>query len=303
MSEQRSSADQEMVFLEKLSIEELEALLKTSGSPNDVEAFFDAVIKEVVKREKKEPTGRLPDVDTAWENLEARCEVLKETASSSESADNLNAVERRFDSPPSKKGVTRKFGSRIFRSAAKIAAIVVFTLFLSFSMMIGVQAFGVDMFGTLARWTSDTFHFETQPTENNPQNDLHDSIQAMLNVQGILGELAPKWYPEGSEIVKYSLQDDEFGLDTRVSFITPDGRNFFIRVRTYNDTEYIDSAISEKNPDPDHVKEHLSHGKLFYLFLNEEYIKGTWSDSKIVLSIRGNLSVEELKTMIDSIGG
>ena len=72
MSEQRNSTDQELEFLEKLSIEELEALLKTSGNPNDIEAFFDAVIKEVVKREKKEPTGRLPDVDTAWEDLQAR---------------------------------------------------------------------------------------------------------------------------------------------------------------------------------------------------------------------------------------
>lgn len=57
MSEQRDSTDQELGFLEKLSIEDLEALLKTSGNPNDVETFFDAVIKEVVRREKKNPLG------------------------------------------------------------------------------------------------------------------------------------------------------------------------------------------------------------------------------------------------------
>ena len=43
--------------------------------------------------------------------------------------------------------------------------------------------------------------------------------------------------------------------------------------------------------------------KIFYLFSNEDYVKGIWSDGKIVLSIRGNFSVEELKEMIDSIGG
>lgn len=302
MSEQRDSAGQELGFLEKLSIEDLEALLKTSGSPNDVEAFFDAVIKEVVKREKKEPTGRLPDVDTAWEDLQARCEVLKETVSSSEAANHSNAIERRFDVPPPKKRAAHKSDHSFLRRAARIAAIVVLTLLLSFSLMIGVQAFGIDMFGALARWTSDTFHFETQPTENNSQSDLHDSVQAMLNVQGILGELAPKWYPEGSEIIKYSLLDDEFGMDTHVSFSASGEKRFHIRVREFNNSEDIGLLLSEKTVD--FFEKYLSSSdKMFYLFSNEDYVKGIWSDGKIVLSIRGNLSVEELKEMIDSIGG
>lgn len=301
MSEQRDSDKQELGFLERLSIEDLEALLKTSGNPNDVEAFFDAVIKEVVKREKKEPTGRLPDVDTVWEDLQAHCEVLKETVSSSGSADNLNMAECRVDLTPPKKGSNHKSGRGFFRSATKIAAIVVLTLLLSFSVMIGAQAMGIDMFGALARWTSDTFHFETQQTVHNSQNDLHDSVQAMLNAQGILGEYAPRWYPEGSKIIKYSLQNDEFGLDTYASFMTADERDFYIRVRTYNDIGYVDSAISER--DSDFSEKYPSHGKVFYIFNNKEYIKGTWSDGKIVLSIRGNLTVEEIKAIIDSIGG
>lgn len=300
MSEQRDSAGQELGFLEKLSIEELEALLKTSGSPNDVEAFLDVVIKEVIKREKKEPTGRLPDVDAAWEELQARCKALEETASLSGPEDLLDVTEHRFDVVPPKRAA-HKSDHSFLRRAAKIAAIVVLTLLLSFSVMIGAQAMGIDMFGALARWTSETFHFETQQTECDPQNDLHDSVQAMLKVQGILGEFAPTWYPEGSKITEYVLQDNEFSVDTHVSFITSDERDFYIRVRTYNDTEDINSATSEGNPDT--VEEYLSRNRLFYLFLNEDYIKGTWSNGELVLSIRGNLTVEELKTMIDSIGG
>lgn len=264
MSEQRNSAGQEPGFLEKLSIEELEALLKTSGNPNDVEAFFDAVIKEVVKREEKEPTGRLPDVDAAWEDLQTRCEVLKETSSLSGSAGSSNEGELRADEMPPKKGSTHRIARSFLPGAAKIAAIVVLTLLLTFSMMIGVQALGIDMFGTLARWTSDTFHFETPLAENNSQNDLHDSVQAMLDIQGILGEFAPKWYPEGSEITQYILQDDEFGLDTRISFAAPNKKFFYIRVREYNDSEDINTALSEKNSD--FLEEYLSHGKAFYIF-------------------------------------
>lgn len=298
MSEQRNSTDQELEFLEKLSIEELEALLKTSGNPNDIEAFFDAVIKEVVKREKKEPTGRLPDVDTAWEDLQARytqSHVLRSKCDSSFAEQKTNEI------PVLKKAKHRAIHSFALNSS-KIAAVVVLTLLLSFSLMIGVQAFGVDMFGALARWTSDTFHFETQPSEQNSQNDLHDSVQAMLNVQGILGEYAPRWYPEGSKIINYSLTDDEFGLDTHVSFSASGEKSFHIRVRDFNNSDDIDSALSEKTAD--YFEEYLSQSdKIFYLCSNEDYVKGIWSDGKIVLSIRGNFSVEELKEMIDSIGG
>lgn len=301
MSEQRDSAGQELGFLERLSIEELEALLKTSGSPNDVEAFLDAVIKEVVKREKKEPTGRLPDVDAAWEELQARCKALEETASLSGPEDLLDVTERRFDVVPPKKKASRKPGRSLLRRAAKIAAIVVLTLFLSFSMMIGVQAFGIDMFGALARWTSETFHFETQQTEQDSQNDLHDTVQAMLNVNGIRGEYAPRWYPEGSKITKSILQDDEFGLYLQVSFSAPSDQFFYVRVEQYGDSKYVDNSISEI--DGPAVEKFLSNNRLFYLFSNEGYVMATWSDGEMVLSIRGNITLDDLKSIIISIGG
>ena len=71
MDEQRSPLKSELKFLERLSIEELEALLKLSGDPNDVELLFDTVVEEVVAREREKPTGRLPDVDAAWDELQA----------------------------------------------------------------------------------------------------------------------------------------------------------------------------------------------------------------------------------------
>ena len=81
MDEQRSPLKSELKFLERLSIEELEALLKLSGDPNDVELLFDTVVEEVVAREKENPTGRLPDVDVAWDELQARYQTMPDTGS------------------------------------------------------------------------------------------------------------------------------------------------------------------------------------------------------------------------------
>lgn len=301
MSEQRDSDKQELGFLERLSIEDLEALLKTSGNPNEVEAFFDAVIKEVVKREKKEPTGRLPDVDAAWEDLQVRWNTQLNADCLSKPADDSSFVEHHPSKTLSSKKAKHKPAHSIVLGASKIAAAVALTLLLSFSLMIGVQAFGIDMFGALARWTSDTFHFETQQTEHGSQNDLHNSVQALLDVNGILGEYAPRWYPEGSKITESVFRDDEFGSNLQVSFSTTDDKRFYIRVDQYINSEYIDKFTSEK--DVDFFEEYLSHSKLFYLFSNDEYMKGIWSNGKMVLSIRGNLDEQELKAIIDSIGG
>lgn len=81
MDEQRSPLKSELKFLERLSIEELEALLKLSGDPNDVELLFDTVVEEVVAREREKPTGRLPDVDAAWDELQARYQTMPDTGS------------------------------------------------------------------------------------------------------------------------------------------------------------------------------------------------------------------------------
>lgn len=300
MAGQRDSLGHELDFLEKLSIEELEALLRSSGDPDDVEALFDAVIEEVVRREKKEPTGRIPDVDAAWEefqtvyNTPERAELFSDPAEDSD----IFAYDSASVRTPEKK---KRAFNRVFPRVAQIAAVVAITIALSFTLLIGVQAMGVDMFGALARWTNDTFHFETRPIPDSQQNDLHDSVQAMLDVQGMLGEYAPRWYPEGSKITKCLLQDDDYGLSLQISFSAHDKKQFYIHVDQYVDNNDIDSFLSER--DDAFSEEYPSHGKMFYLFSNNGRSKGTWSDGKTVLSIRGDLTITELKQIIDSIGG
>ena len=52
------------------------------------------------------------------------------------------------------------------------------------------------------------------------------------------------------------------------------------------------------------VENYASGGRNFYIFSNMEGIVATWSDGEaLTMSIFGNISVDELKNMIDSIGG
>lgn len=187
--------------------------------------------------------------------------------------------------------------NRLGRSVATAAAAVA----LVFVMMIGAQAAGVDVFGTLARWTDSTFHHVTAPRDRDETISLENTSHGSIDVQRVLGEYAPTWLPDGATATASSVREDEFGVAIQVSFSLPDDRNFFIQLDQYPEREDIDSKTFEI--DTDFREKYPSNSRLYYIFSNEDYFMATWSDGTTMQSILGELSVEELKSIIDSIGG
>ena len=186
---------------------------------------------------------------------------------------------------------------RLWRSAIAVASAAV----LLFALMIGAQAAGLDVFGTLARWTDSTFHYVTAPRERDDSISLENSSYGTIDVQRILGEYTPTKLPDGAEATASSLREDKFGIATQVSFSLPDDRKFFIRVEQYPEREDIDLKTFES--DTNLQEKYPSHSRLYYIFSNEDYFTATWSDGTTMVNILGDLSEAELKTIIDSIGG
>ena len=301
MSEQRDSTGQELGFLEKLSIEDLEALLKTSGNPNDVETFFDAVIKEVVQREKKEPTGRLPDVDAAWEEIQTRCNTLdrlaqkeyKDEESTNFILKNLEAALREHNSAV----IPQRTAHRILHTFAIIALSIVLT----FAAMVGAQAAGMNVFGALAHFTENTFRFITDPSPRNEVIKYHDEFRDSIDVIAALGSYAPAWRPKGAEATGSKRQEDEIGIYTEVFFTLPDDGYFCIRIDKYKNGEDINTKVFER--DTTVLDEHTGNLGKYYIYSNEGNLVATASNGTTVQTIWGTLSVDELKLVIDSIGG
>ena len=301
MDEQHNPLKSELKFLERLSIEELEALLKLSGDPDDVELLFDTVVEEVVAREKENPTGRLPDVDTAWDELQMMYQDIpvkggllpskpEGTGSAGENDPTLLA-EPTADRP--KRILLRK----VMRTAAVMAAAVALCL----ALMVGAQATGVDVFGALARWTDETFRFEAWSAEPDYCEALHDTIQEALDAQGISGEFVPTWYPNNYEIIEVKTSEDVLGISTEVILSNGHGSAFSIKLDQYSQNTYVDFQTFEI--DADSVGEYLSNGKTYYIFSNEDSTTAVWSNGKTLQKIWGKLTEMEAKLMIDSIGG
>lgn len=297
MDEQHNPLKSELKFLERLSIEELEALLKLSGDPDDVELLFDTVVEEVVAREKENPTGRLPDVDTAWDELQMLYQNMP--------------VEERLPlplsegiSPAGDHGSTSLASSaedkprRVsFRKVARTAAIMAAAVVLCLALMVGAQAAGADVFGALARWTDETFHFETHHSE-----DTYAAVEDS-NVIGIniLGEYAPTQYPDGFKISNVQITTNDYVSSTQISLLNNDGRVAYICVDQYSEGRDIDLQTFEMESES--VTKYMSHKKIFYLFYNSGTTTAVWSDGNILVQrIWGELTDSELKSIIDSIG-
>lgn len=136
---------------EQLDTEELLELVRMDLDPPEGGDYErTARILEVIeRREEESPTGILPDVDQAWEDFQKYYVPLDSEGCP------LYPM-RDPDRTSAGRGPDgRRRRGRLLRRLIPVAAVAAVTL----SSMVAAQAFGLDVFGTLARWTEETFHF------------------------------------------------------------------------------------------------------------------------------------------------
>lgn len=135
-----------------------------------------------------------------------------------------------------------------------------------------------------------------------PENiEYYHALQAALEDCGITESLAPTWYPAGLEVSAPDILSDNFSDTVYIYFSDNNDRFLIIDVTCYRSAVYLNSLEFEK--DSGLVEQYSNGTKMFYIFTNTDTITATWSDGMTILSISGNLSIDEIKDVIDSIGG
>ena len=176
--------DRRFANLNRLSTEQLEELLRTAPllpDSQETSDYYDAIEEVILQRETEHPTGRIQDVDSAW------AEFQEQYLSSTGESARLYPEERSEMSTLSVK-TNKTHAKNIFRKVVTIAA----TIAVVFMSMIAAQAAGVDIFGSLARWTEETFHFnggDSTPAADGTRPQVEDetylAIQAEVDKLGI----------------------------------------------------------------------------------------------------------------------
>ncbi len=273
----------EYAYLRQLPIDKLLELLAVapalSDRPED-EAYMNALEEVIIEKENQNPTGFFPDVDQRWNEFvtyympnasetEAEPENLEHTASPQMPQPSTNA--------PSKRVIRFKQVRRtVLVAAAAIACM--------FAIMVTAQAAGVDVFGTMARWTKDVFRFGQVVPDSQVSDDLNQetqvpdsgtefaSLQEAFDAYGMTEVHEPTWLPEGYALDSLDVLavDDPFLRSFSAAYTDGEGR-MSVKVMSY---EVEPIAQVQKTDDP--VESVELNGITFYLIKNTENYTIAW---------------------------
>lgn len=272
---------------EEMTTQELEDLLWRDFAA-DQEGFLDsadilAMTEVINSREEDTPTDA--DLQAALADFWARVREEENTP-----------TERIPEEPPAAPGAVpfakperKKPGRRKLRWAVVAAAVV---------CLLAVPAMGSDGMENLVQWTEQ--HFSFLPQNNLPQEC--PGAVTYAEVQETVGQLTdipvlPAWYPEGTVLEQLTVNERFSGTSINVSFSLRD--QVFALIVTVYDSEQIGTTKYEKNEG--YVEPYYVNGIPHYIMGNMERYSVAWQNGNTENSIQGDLTVEELKQMIDSI--
>ena len=284
-------------YLDQLSTQELEELLRadlSSAEDGQDDAIFH-IVEVMLKREMDEPAGAVPDTDAAWKEFKQYYDIPEGSGLSLYPCGDADAI------PSSAAGADPRPRARrrriLWRSSLILAAAMAALL----CGMVAAQASGVDVFGTLGRWTNDTFRFISRYTVGEPDDGMspeyRDIVRSTLAGWGA-EDLFPTWSPEGFEASEPQIVSSVKSDILNIAFTRNDSFYSFKIAHFYDPVS--SSGAFEKDSTP--VEEYISNGRLFYIFSNIDTSTATWFDSEFMVTISGNLTLDELKSILDSIG-
>lgn len=254
----------------------LDAMTEEDYDLERIEAYLNAL-------DAKAPMPEQPDPEKAFREFQGRLQTVS-------SLGGTGAIDKKA---PVSAGKRRPFK----RMAVTVAA----TVALLFTLMVGAQAAGMNIFGNLAQWTDEVFSFLPSSEENARNAEYHAAFQQALEAQGMPKELAPAWYPKGFSAKEPETWDNEMGKFVELHFKNDVGEAFYIGVDQCSEVADLMPASYEK--DSGTVEIYTSGERTFYIMSNINSLTATWSEGNMAETIRGQISVEEAKKMIDSMGG
>lgn len=292
-------------YLEQLSTERLEELLTLDSDPSsdqEDEELIDAIMEVILRRESEHPTGRLTDVDKAWEDFQKYYNTPEGEGLSLYPDEDVGAERPDIhiqDPTPITPRIKHNRLKRLLLSAAIVACLIVFGL----PPAMGYTSF----FEMIGQWTESIFHFAPQGGETNPSHlgtdksalsGKYDTLQEALEAFGITEDVVPAWIPENfttnGAVTNYS---PDFG-ETEISALYEDNGERLISILIL-DRELSEARTYEKNGNP--VIQFHTGDVTHYIFENGEKYTATWYVGTLECSIVTNLSLDDLQKMIESI--
>ena len=300
--------DEKYAYLNQLSTEQLEEILRMDledaklGNEN---AIFH-ILEVIEQREKELPTGRIPDINEAWGEFQAYYHVPEGEAASLYPSETTADTDSRPLSVHQPTPTHQRSRSHQWLKQSLVAVIAVIAVL---GGMIAAQASGIDVFGTIGRWTDEMFHFGSFQEGDSGSTAAavdagapeYDEFREAVVSLGMDESLVPTWCPAGFEPSETEIYSTSISDIVYLTFSDESDNYFILTILRYSSEEHMQRTNFEK--DSTEVLQYSNGRQTFYILSNIDTVTAVWSDGLIALQITGNIPNDVLIDMIDSIGG
>ena len=287
-----------MTPYEDYSVDELKESLKKIfflSELNDADLAEMDQIMEILQEKDPLPPGR--SAEESWEEFKSlymqdpeaddiHSDLDSEEVSDTDTAPNVVAeVPDKENASPARPKLHRK----LIRVALIAAIIMVFLA----AVTATASAMGYNLWGWLPIWGNEDLRFVSETQAREPdEEDLLD-IPMVLASLGITEPLYPTWLPEDMTRTETKVIEDPLfmyenfkGTDRELSI-------------TISPVSGLEDTIYQKTDTPPY--EYQVGNTVHYIFENTDEIISVWHTEEYSVLISGNISIDEMKKVIDSV--
>ncbi len=255
-------------------------------------------LEEILRLDAEAPEGAQSDTELVLYILE----VLASRRNTKNIARNTaqeawESFQQNYMPEEPQRSVERKKPVFWMRKLAAAAAVVALLIFIPIS----ANALTLEeMWDIFARWAKETFSFvsgeSTKVSEPSPEDqDEYNSLQELLIEGNRDSSIVPTWIPEGFSLDKIEKDSSPMREIYTVRYMNGEQK---IRIQV---TTYLSEGIRNNEVENDPIEIYSHNGIDFYIFKNLDQLFATWMADSYECFISGDVSIDEIKMMIDSI--
>ena len=283
MSEELEHGASDLARYDEMTTQELEEILRSDldapeGQGSDEETLLH-IMEVLAQRTRTDPTGSA--ARRSWASFQQHY---------------LPEIEEQDETPEETKPDKRlRIRPRRWLAAAAVIAVLV-------SIPLTVCALNWDKTrDVFATWKDGVFSFvgtdDTKATQPQPDTSLiYPSLQDALEDSGSRTDIVPTWIPEGYTLIDISV-DESPQKRVYTAIYTKGDSVLNVTVRSFLTSDPTKIEINN-----DLVELYESAGTDYYIFYNDQILSAIWFRDSYECFISGDLTLKEIKTMIDSIG-
>ena len=275
------------LLLSAKSTEELKKLLSSDFAQDRIDATHIFTILEVI--EERENNGEEKERKTrdAWNEFRTYCTEMK--SQEEPEADRIEKPNRDHQHKTEHCQKSRKH-TTVWRVGLVAAAL---------GVLLCGTAFGGNLFRAIADWTEEVFYFLTgQEQAENKRSEVFNTLRGSVALRTDV-PCVPQWAPNETQeygTLNVVSRDDHCLVGS--GYITGE-RRFLVQVVIYTTASDLQPIVYQK--DAAICEEYVVNGITHYIVGNKDNLSAMWVNENVEGHIQGDLTVDELKLMIDSI--